>query len=352
MNIYADNAATTKMSKAAIAAMTPYLEEYYGNPSSLYSMGQKAKDAIEEARRKIARVIGAEPREITFTSGGSEADNQAILSAAATGKRAGKTHIISDAIEHHAVLNTLKKLEGEGFRVTRLPVGENGILSAEAVEAALDDDTCLVTVMTANNEIGTIQPISQIGALCRKRGVLFHTDAVQAVGHIKVDVAAGYTDMLSASAHKFHGPKGVGFLYARRRAEKSYRGRRSGARKTRGDRKRAGHRRNGRRARRIRRRHGTPRRRAYGEARQTHRGAVGNSPLRAERRRENAASVERQLLFRGRRGRIAAASARRHGHLRFVGIRLHFGIARSEPRPSGDRQTSRRRTRLAAADPR
>ncbi len=216
MNIYADNAATTKMSKAAIAAMTPYLEEYYGNPSSLYSMGQKAKDAIEEARRKIARVIGAEPREITFTSGGSEADNQAILSAAATGKRAGKTHIISDAIEHHAVLNTLKKLEGEGFRVTRLPVGENGILSAEAVEAALDDDTCLVTVMTANNEIGTIQPISQIGALCRKRGVLFHTDAVQAVGHIKVDVAAGYTDMLSASAHKFHGPKGVGFLYARR----------------------------------------------------------------------------------------------------------------------------------------
>lgn len=216
MKIYADNAATTKMSKMAIKAMMPYLEEYYGNPSSLYADGQKAKEAIENARAVIARCIGADAREIVFTSGGSEADNQALLSAAALGKKSGKRHIVSDAIEHHAVLHTLKKLEQEGFEVTRLPVHENGIVRPDELEAALRDDTCLVTVMYANNEIGTIQPIAEIGEICRRHGVLFHSDAVQAVGHLPVDVRADKLDMLSASAHKFHGPKGVGFLYAGR----------------------------------------------------------------------------------------------------------------------------------------
>ena len=216
MKIYADNAATTKMSKTAIAAMMPYIEELYGNPSSLYSFGQRAKEAVERAREDVARCIGAEPREIIFTSGGSEADNQALLSAAAIGKRKGKTHIISDAIEHHAVLHTLKKLEKEGFEVTLLPVSESGIVNVRDVEKAIRDDTCLVTVMTANNEIGTLQPIREIGALCREKGVLFHTDAVQAVGHIPVDVVKDNIDMLSASAHKFHGPKGTGFLYAKK----------------------------------------------------------------------------------------------------------------------------------------
>ena len=214
--IYADNAATTKMSKTAIAAMLPYLDEIYGNPSSLYLAGQKAKEALEAARQTVARCIGAEPREILFTSGGSEADNQAIRSAAQFGAAKGKRHIISDTIEHHAVLHTLKKLEAEGFEVTYLPVHENGIVRPQELEAALRDDTCLVTVMTANNEIGTIQPIRELGALCRARGVPFHTDAVQAVGHIPVHVKDDNIDLLSASAHKFHGPKGVGFLYAKR----------------------------------------------------------------------------------------------------------------------------------------
>ncbi|MCR5353510.1 MAG: cysteine desulfurase NifS [Clostridiales bacterium] len=217
MKIYADNAATTKMSKRAVEAMMPYLEEIYGNPSSLYSEGQKAKEAIESARETVARCINAaSAREIYFTSGGSEADNQAIISAAEIGKKAGKMHIVSDQIEHHAVLHTLKKLEKEGFEVTYLPVSESGIIDTDELEKSLRDDTCLVTVMYANNEIGTIQPIRKIGEICRKRGIIFHTDAVQAVGHIPVDVEKDNVDMLSASAHKFHGPKGVGFLYVKK----------------------------------------------------------------------------------------------------------------------------------------
>ena len=214
--IYADNAATTKMSKTAIAAMLPYLDETFGNPSSLYLAGQKAKEALESARQTVASLIGAEPREILFTSGGSEADNQAILSAAHLGAARGKRHIVSDTIEHHAVLHTLKKLEKEGFEVTYLPAHENGIVCPDELADALRDDTCLVTVMTANNEIGTIQPIRALGEICRSHGVPFHTDAVQAVGHIPVDVKKDNIDLLSASAHKFHGPKGVGFLYAKR----------------------------------------------------------------------------------------------------------------------------------------
>ena len=214
--IYADNAATTKMSDAAAETMLYVIRESYGNPSSLYAVGQRAKEIVEDARRDIASAIGAEPREIVFTSGGSEADNQAILSAAELGKRSGKTHVISSAFEHHAVLHTLKKLEKQGFEITLLDVHEDGIVRPDEVEAAIREDTCLVTIMYANNEIGTIQPIREIGAICRKHGVLFHTDAVQAVGHIPVNVVDDNIDLLSSSAHKFHGPKGVGFLYARK----------------------------------------------------------------------------------------------------------------------------------------
>lgn len=216
MKIYADNAATTKMSDAAIETMTRYMKDCFGNPSSLYTIGQKAKEELENARAEIARLINAEPREIIFTSGGSEADNQALLSAALLGKKKGKKHIISSAFEHHAILHTLNKLEKYGFEVTLLPVHENGIIVPDELEKAIREDTCLVTIMTANNEIGTIQPIEQIGEICKKHGVIFHTDAVQAVGHLHIDVKKQNIDMLSASAHKFHGPKGVGFLYAKK----------------------------------------------------------------------------------------------------------------------------------------
>ena len=215
--VYADNAATTKMSKTAIAAMLPFLDTCYGNPSSLYELGQAAKEALEAARADMAACIGAEPAEIFFTSCGSESDNQAIRSAAHIGALKGKKHIISTAFEHHAVLHTLKKLEKEeGFEVTLLDVHSNGIVAAEEVKAAIRPDTCLVTVMFANNEIGTVQPVKEIGAVCREAGVTFHTDAVQAVGHIPVNVKEQNIDMLSLSAHKFHGPKGIGALYCRR----------------------------------------------------------------------------------------------------------------------------------------
>ena len=216
MFVYADNAATTKMSKAAINAMMPAFEEYYANPSSLHSTGQAAAEKLFNARQSIAQNLNAEAREIYFTSGGSEADNQAILTAAILGKRKGKTHIVSTAFEHHAVLHTLKKLEKEGFEITLLDVHENGILTADEVQDAIRENTCLVTIMFANNEIGTIQPISEIGTVCKEKGVLFHTDAVQAAGHIKIDVKKMNIDMLSLSAHKFHGPKGAGALYCRK----------------------------------------------------------------------------------------------------------------------------------------
>lgn len=216
MTVYADNAATTQMSDSVLKAMMPLLTEIYGNPSSLHSVGQIAKEHLEAARETVAECIGADPKEIYFTSGGSEADNQAIRSAAYIGARKGKKHIISSKFEHHAVLHTLNALKKEGFEVTLLDVYSNGIVKPEDVANAITEETCLVTIMTANNEIGTIQPIAEIGKICKEKGVLFHTDAVQAVGHIPVNVKDMNCDMLSVSAHKFHGPKGVGFLYARK----------------------------------------------------------------------------------------------------------------------------------------
>ena len=337
MNIYADNAATTRMSKTAIDAMIPYMGEIYGNPSSLHTVGQKANEALQSARERVAKIFNCSAREILFTSGGSEADNQAIISAARIGEKKGKKHIISTAFEHHAVLHTLAKLEKEGFEVTLLDVHENGIVTPEEVAAAIRPDTCLVTIMYANNEIGSIQPIPEIGAVCREKGVLFHTDAVQAAGHLHIDVQAQNIDMLSLSAHKFHGPKGVGVLYAKKgialtniiEGGAQERGKRGGTENIAGIMSMT----------------------AALEEACANRGAGGDPPFHPERGPHEPSSQQRQLLLRRHRRRKPAAPAGRQGHLRFVRFRLHIRVSRSQPRAAGHRPGARRGPRKPAAEP-
>ena len=323
--IYADNAATTQMSRAAIDAMLPYLETIYGNPSSLHSAGQQAAGALLSARDRIAKCLNAPPREIYFTSGGSEADNQAILSAARLGERKGKKHIISTAFEHHAVLHTLQKLEKEGFTVELLPVGPIGTVTAQQVKDAIREDTCLVSVVYANNEIGSILPISEIGAVCREAGVLFHTDAVQAAGHLPIDVKAQNIDLLSLSAHKFHGPKGTGVLYARQgialtsliEGGAQERGKRAGTENIPAIMGMAA---------------------AFEDAcAHIDENAKKVSAQRAQRRSRESSPRQCELLLRGRRGREPAASSRRKGHLRVVRQRVHIRLARPKPRTAGHR---------------
>ena len=308
MFVYADNAATTCVSRAALDAMLPYLLEDYGNPSSLYAFGQRAQEAISEARETVAKCLNAQPREIYFTSGGSEADNQAIVSAARAGARKGKKHLISTKFEHHAVLHTLSKLQKEGFEVTLLDVHADGVVRLEDVEAAIRPDTCLVTVMFANNEIGTVQPIAEIGALCREKGIPFHTDAVQAAGHTPIDVEAMNIDMLSISGHKFHAPKGVGVLYAKKNMPlvniieggAQERGKRAGTEN------------------------------------------VAGIVALAAALKESCDHIEENTA------REPAAPARQGGHLRLLGQRLHLRLARSEPRAALPRHPARGRARLAA----
>ncbi len=322
MKIYADNAATTRMSRTAIDAMIPYMENVYGNPSSLYSIGQEAKEALEQAREEVAAVINADPREILFTSGGSEADNQALRSAAVIGAKKGKKHIISSAFEHHAILHTLNRLEKEGYEVTLLPVHEDGLVRPEELEAAIREDTCLVSIMYANNEIGTVQPIHEIGEICKKHGVLFHTDAVQAVGHVKIDVKADNIDMLSASAHKFHGPKGTGFLFARKgialtnliEGGAQEKGKRAGTENVPGIMAMA-----------------AALKEAAGNLEQN---AAHQTALR-DRLIEGLSKIPHSALNGDAKKRL----------------RLHLRVARSQPRPAGDRPRTRRGPRVSQAFP-
>ena len=327
------------MSETAVNTLVSLIGSTYGNPSSLYSFGQEAKEVLEQAREDVAAAIGANAKEIIFTSGGSEADNQALLSAAAIGARKNKKHIISTAFEHHAILHTLKKLEKEGFEVTLLDVHENGLVRPEEVENAIREDTALVTVMYANNEIGTIQPIREIGAVCRKHGVIFHTDAVQAVGHIKVNVEEDNIDMLSASGHKFHGPKGTGFLYVKKgialtnliEGGAQERGKRAGTENVPGIAAMA-----------------TALKESVAnlddyKAKLTPirdriiAGLKRDPSLRFERRCGKQSSEQYQLLFRGHRGRVPAAPSRRQGHRSFIRKRVHIGVSRSFARSSCDR---------------
>ena len=351
MQVYADNAATAKMRPAAIQTYISTAKEYYGNPSSLHEAGQAAKELLEESRAHIANMIGAEAREIIFTSGGSEADNQAIFSAAMFGAKKGKKKIVSTAIEHHAVLHALDRLKSEGFEIVLAPVGPNGIVNTAALEQAIDENTCLVSVMLANNEIGTIQPVREIGAICKAKGVLFHTDAVQAVGHIPVDVTALNADYLALSAHKFGGPRGVGALYVKKGALVPPCGRRrTGARQTGGNRKFTRCRRNGNRPQRITSLSRSSDRKSDCSARETDRRSFENPSFRAERRPYKTACGQCKFLLRGNRRRGLIAVFKRHGRIRFLRIGVHVGIIGSFARPACDRTRSRRRARFASFD--